>query len=170
MEVVRIGTRRWSKTAFELTERQRQVLRLIERGYSNGEIAASLGISLDGAKFHVSEILGKLEVSSREEAVAAWKLQSQRRAPVSSLVVALKWASLTAAGTVVVVAAAVAWATTRDTGPEPQSEASEATTTTAGVSDSPVRKSFARGEAIDISTARSFLIRRLVERSMGGRP
>lgn len=48
-------------------------MRLIERGFSNSEIALELGITLDGAKFHVGEILAKLEVSSREEAVLAWK-------------------------------------------------------------------------------------------------
>ncbi|MGE0598675.1 MAG: LuxR C-terminal-related transcriptional regulator [Dehalococcoidia bacterium] len=64
----RAGTRRFSKTPFDLTERQIEVIRLIELGYSNSEIATQLGISLDGAKFHVSEILAKLEVSSREEA------------------------------------------------------------------------------------------------------
>jgi DNA-binding CsgD family transcriptional regulator len=56
----------------ELTERQRQVLRLISAGKTNGEIGETLGISLDGAKWHVSEILTKLDVSSREEAADWW--------------------------------------------------------------------------------------------------
>jgi len=77
--VERTGTRRWRKSQFELTDRQRHVLRLIERGYSNSEIATALGITLDGAKFHVSEILAKLEVSSREDAVAAWKRDAPSR-------------------------------------------------------------------------------------------
>ena len=92
----RIGTRRWRLTAFHLTERQEQVLRLIERGYTNGEIADELAISLDGAKFHVSEILAKLEVSNRDDAVEAWKLQRPRGAPVSSFAVGLKWVGLAA--------------------------------------------------------------------------
>jgi hypothetical protein len=44
----------------------------MRNGLSNREIAGRMGISLSGAKHHVSEILGKLGVASREEA-AAWK-------------------------------------------------------------------------------------------------
>ena len=53
------------------------MLELLREGLSNPEIAARLGISRDGAKYHVSEILTKLGVSSREEA-AAWRHGSQR--------------------------------------------------------------------------------------------
>lgn len=59
----------------QLTERQRRVLVLMAEGRTNGEIAEALGITLDGAKWHVSAILAKLEVDSREEAVAAWREQ-----------------------------------------------------------------------------------------------
>ncbi len=58
-----------------LTERQREVLRLMAAGKTNAEIGAALGISLNGAKWHVSEILGNLGVSTREEAVAAWEAE-----------------------------------------------------------------------------------------------
>ena len=54
----------------EWTPRQRQVLDLLARGYTNGQIAERLEITLDGAKFHVREILGKLGVDSREDAAA----------------------------------------------------------------------------------------------------
>jgi DNA-binding CsgD family transcriptional regulator len=54
-----------------LTPRQWEVLALIREGLTDREIAARLGISLDGVKFHVSEILGKLGVTSRNEA-ARW--------------------------------------------------------------------------------------------------
>ena len=54
-----------------LTPRQWQVLALIREGLTDREIAQRLGISLDGVKFHVSEILGKLGVTSRNEA-ARW--------------------------------------------------------------------------------------------------
>ena len=56
-----------------LTPRQREVLQLIARGETNGQIAARLGISLAGAKWHVSEIMGRLGVDSREEAAALWR-------------------------------------------------------------------------------------------------
>ena len=55
-----------------LTPRQWQVLALLREGLSNEQIAGRLGISLDGVKFHVSEILGKLGVTSRNEA-ARWQ-------------------------------------------------------------------------------------------------
>jgi len=54
-----------------LTPREWEVLALLREGLSNEEIAQRLGISLAGAKYHVSEILGKLGVASREEA-ARW--------------------------------------------------------------------------------------------------
>ncbi|MGE0572074.1 MAG: helix-turn-helix transcriptional regulator [Dehalococcoidia bacterium] len=55
------------------TPRQREVLALIARGQTNGQIAETLGITIDGAKFHVGEILARLDVSTREEAVAVWR-------------------------------------------------------------------------------------------------
>ena len=51
-----------------LTRREREILDLLRRGLTNEEIAARLGISLDGAKYHVSQILSKLGVATREEA------------------------------------------------------------------------------------------------------
>lgn len=57
----------------QLTAKQRRVIALIERGKTNFEIAQELGVSLEGAKYHVSEILSKLEVDSREDAVRAWR-------------------------------------------------------------------------------------------------
>jgi DNA-binding CsgD family transcriptional regulator len=60
-------------TREELTPRQREVMRLMAAGRTNFEIAQHLGVSLEGAKYHVSEILGKLGVDSREDAVAAWR-------------------------------------------------------------------------------------------------
>jgi DNA-binding CsgD family transcriptional regulator len=59
-----------------LTPREWQVLDLLREQLTNEQIAARLGISYDTAKFHVSEILTKLGVESREEA-AAW--QGKRR-------------------------------------------------------------------------------------------
>jgi photosystem II stability/assembly factor-like uncharacterized protein/DNA-binding CsgD family transcriptional regulator len=54
-----------------LTPREREVLALIRDGLSNDDIGARLGISVDGVKYHVSQILSKLGVSSRQEA-ADW--------------------------------------------------------------------------------------------------
>jgi len=57
----------------ELSERQQEVLALMAEGRTNYEIAEALDLSLEGAKYHVSEILGKLGVDSREEAIAWWR-------------------------------------------------------------------------------------------------
>lgn len=55
-----------------LTPRQQEVLTLVREGLTNREIAERLDITPDGAKFHVSEILTKIGVRSREEA-ARWQ-------------------------------------------------------------------------------------------------
>ena len=53
----------------ELTEREREVLRLIFAGMRNKEIANALTISEQTIKFHIANIFHKLDVSSRTEAV-----------------------------------------------------------------------------------------------------
>ena len=55
-----------------LTPREWDVLALLREGCTNDEIASRLGISVSTARYHVSEILGKLAVTSREEA-ARWQ-------------------------------------------------------------------------------------------------
>lgn len=54
----------------ELTGRECQVLRLVSSGFGNKEIADRLAISEHTVKFHISSILGKLNVASRTEAVS----------------------------------------------------------------------------------------------------
>ena len=53
-----------------LTAREQEILRLIDRGLSNKEIARELFIEVPTVKNHVHHILGKLEVSTRSEAAA----------------------------------------------------------------------------------------------------
>lgn len=59
-----------------LTPRERQVLRLIARGYSYKEVAGQLGISTKTVESHVSAVLRKLQLSNRHQ-LSRWA--SERR-------------------------------------------------------------------------------------------
>ncbi|HMQ52146.1 MAG TPA: response regulator transcription factor [Anaerolineae bacterium] len=53
-----------------LTKREQEILNLMTKGFSNVEIGEQLFISRSTAKFHVSNILAKLNATTRAEAVA----------------------------------------------------------------------------------------------------
>jgi DNA-binding NarL/FixJ family response regulator len=57
-----------------LSAREREVMRLIARGYSYKEVAAELFISIKTVETHVSAVLRKLQLSSRHE-LTAWALE-----------------------------------------------------------------------------------------------
>jgi two-component system, NarL family, response regulator DevR len=54
----------------ELTEREREVLALVARGYTNKQIAEALYVTEKTARNHVSHILEKLGLARRSEAAA----------------------------------------------------------------------------------------------------
>jgi DNA-binding NarL/FixJ family response regulator len=60
----------------DLTQREREVLQLIARGYRYKEIAARLHLSVKTVESHVSSVLRKLQLSSRHE-LTRWA--SERR-------------------------------------------------------------------------------------------
>lgn len=64
------ATRPSPQPLFELTEREREVLELVVQGHSNQQIAEALVITVATVKAHISNILSKLQVSSRAEAIA----------------------------------------------------------------------------------------------------
>jgi photosystem II stability/assembly factor-like uncharacterized protein/DNA-binding CsgD family transcriptional regulator len=68
-----------SKTRDVLTTRQQEILALIAQGYTNAQVAEHLGITFAGAKWHVSEIIAKLGVESRDEAVQVWHAERSFR-------------------------------------------------------------------------------------------
>jgi DNA-binding CsgD family transcriptional regulator len=53
----------------KLSRREHEALGYLVRGFSNREIAASLGISPNTVNKHVQQILAKLRVRNRVEAV-----------------------------------------------------------------------------------------------------
>jgi DNA-binding NarL/FixJ family response regulator len=53
-----------------VSERERQVLRLVAEGFSNKAIARALAITERTAKFHVTSLLTKLGADNRAQAVA----------------------------------------------------------------------------------------------------
>jgi DNA-binding NarL/FixJ family response regulator len=55
----------------QLTPREREVLRLIARGYAYKEVARDLEISVKTVESHVSSVLRKLQLSSRHQ-LARW--------------------------------------------------------------------------------------------------
>lgn len=66
-----------STQEFELTDRERQVLKSIASGNSNKMIAQKLGITEGTVKVHVKNLLHKLGLRSRVEA-AVWALEHMK--------------------------------------------------------------------------------------------
>jgi DNA-binding NarL/FixJ family response regulator len=66
------GPRSRTRTnAFHLTSRELEVIALLAQGLTNAEIAARLYRSAKTVDHHVSSVLSKLSVSTREAAVVA---------------------------------------------------------------------------------------------------
>lgn len=95
------------------TGRQREVLDLLARGRTNAQIADDLGVSLDGAKWHVREIMAELDAPTREDAAEYWRAYNGLPSRFGRLARALFGVSLLrgtaiAAGAVAAVGVAIA--------------------------------------------------------------
>jgi len=64
------ATRGQTERLHNLTPRERKILRMMTQGMTNQQIATELDIAQSTAKFHVGNILTKLNANSRTEAVA----------------------------------------------------------------------------------------------------
>ena len=67
------------------SDRQREVLDLLVEGKSNAEIAVRLGITVDGAKWHVSELLAETGSEDRQALAAWWRRERRVRAGKTGL-------------------------------------------------------------------------------------
>jgi NarL family two-component system response regulator LiaR len=80
MEALRRGAKPGSEVLESLSQREREVLTLMADGFSNLQIAERLGIGEKTVKTHVSNVLGKLNVTDRTQAaVYAWKSGLKQR-------------------------------------------------------------------------------------------
>jgi DNA-binding CsgD family transcriptional regulator len=55
-----------------VTSRQQQVLTLVADGYTNTEIAESLGVAVETVKTHLKKVRAELGARNRAHAVALW--------------------------------------------------------------------------------------------------
>ncbi|MHB8376334.1 MAG: LuxR C-terminal-related transcriptional regulator [Dehalococcoidia bacterium] len=74
-----------------LSERKRQILHGIAAGKSNGVLADELGITVDGVKWHVSELLWDTGCADRHALADWWRRERGRSAAPAPL--ALRWPS-----------------------------------------------------------------------------
>ena len=66
----RVANERQASASAPLTPREQEIMRLIEQGMSNKDIARQLGIGVATAKSHVHHILEKLHVQRRAQVAA----------------------------------------------------------------------------------------------------
>lgn len=102
-----------------LTEREQEVLALIRAGLNNPEIADRLSIARETVKWHVSEILSKLGVETREEAAALqwdeWHT-AKRNSGFAGVPLLLRIAAATLVAATVAGIAVLGWAVVQTSG------------------------------------------------------
>jgi DNA-binding NarL/FixJ family response regulator len=53
-----------------LSAQQREVALLLAQGLTNGEIATTMGVTINTASYHVKQLFAKLDAHDRAEAIA----------------------------------------------------------------------------------------------------
>lgn len=129
MSAERNGWKHASEQLPLVSPRQREILDLIERGDTNQEIADHFEMTLAGAKWHVSDLLSKLGLSSREEMAEFWAWHRSRRRGWPRALVAGPVLRLVAAAAVLAPAALLlgVWFWGNDDGSPPAGAAAPAT-------------------------------------------
>jgi DNA-binding CsgD family transcriptional regulator len=64
-----------------LTNRELEILALVVRGATNGDIGERLGLTVHAVKWHLASVYRKLGVSNRTEAAAAFLIAGPPGAP-----------------------------------------------------------------------------------------
>jgi YVTN family beta-propeller protein len=118
------------------------VLDLLARGQTNAQIAEQLGIGFESVKTHVSEILLRLGVDSREEAAAEWRSYHSLGGRFRRALNGLSWlwtakAAAAGAAAFVALAALVAIAVVWRSGDDDPVAAQPAATATPSVTPAP---------------------------------
>jgi DNA-binding CsgD family transcriptional regulator len=106
-------------------ERERRVLDLLVEGRTNPEIAAALGITVDGAKWHVGELMARTGLKDRHALARWWTVtRNGRQLPLTVPLLALRpfWPLLAAAVLVLAVLIRI-FASGNDAGPAPSVDA-----------------------------------------------
>lgn len=93
------------RRGWQLNERQRRVLDALVEGRTNAEIAVRLGITVDGAKWHVGELLAQTGLSDRQALARWWVEERDKRRQPAFLPGLIRWRRIGLAGSVVVAAA-----------------------------------------------------------------
>ena len=86
-------------------QRQRRVLDALVENRTNPEIADLLGITLDGAKWHVGELLALTGLSDRRELAEWWAHEGRDDRSALAALLTSRWAALAGALAVVAIAA-----------------------------------------------------------------
>ncbi|HEX5478516.1 MAG TPA: LuxR C-terminal-related transcriptional regulator [Dehalococcoidia bacterium] len=114
----------------QLSERRKRILDGIVEGKSNPVLAEELGLTLDGIKWHVSEMLGELGLSTRQELAGWWREERRKSAPIVTPIghvrAMLRWGTRVAlAGVITGTAVFGIWcaATRKNAAPPPAASA-----------------------------------------------